>query len=176
MHDSIVTSESSLFLDTVDKVSVDPECSLGLVDAHALWKRFLAALVAEVGEAAARLLLASVPHGPLRAIPACLDRVALPGWRFRSVLEAEAASMPDAFEAGPALQSTQARPGSAQKLAALSERAERGEDLWHPDDAVLRPEIGERSSRSSAFYSMHAADPPRSTALEDLIDQSQECD
>jgi hypothetical protein len=32
---------------------------------------------------------------------------------------------------------TSARPGSAEKLAILAERFERGENLWHPADEQL---------------------------------------
>ncbi len=38
--------------------------------------------------------------------------------------------------AGP----TSARPGTAEKLAVLAERAKDGVNLWHPDDVTLTPD------------------------------------
>lgn len=37
-------------------------------------------------------------------------------------------------------QPTKARPGSEEKVRVLVARAERGEDLWHPDDESLLAE------------------------------------
>jgi len=34
---------------------------------------------------------------------------------------------------------TTARPGTAAKIAALADRLQDGQDLWHPDDAQLSP-------------------------------------
>jgi hypothetical protein len=155
-------------------LSGDPECPLEPVAAHALWNRFFSALAAEVGEAAAQHVAASsgFPAGSPRAIPNCLDRVCLPGWRFRSDLEAEAAGMADVFEARPGRQPTQARPGSPEKLAVLADRLARGEDLWHAEDATLFAVPGERSARSP-FYSFHTGKPLRESLVEDLIDLAE---
>lgn len=162
---------SSIVISPPPSPSLDPESSLSPVEAHALWNRFRSALEAKIGKRAAKKVLATsgLPAGSLRAIPVCLDRVCMPGWRFRSFFEAEASAMDDVFEPVPVRQSTQARPGSAQKLAVLRERAERGEDLWHPDDAHHFATPGERSARSP-FYALHTGRPLRETLIEDLID------
>lgn len=44
-----------------------------------------------------------------------------------------------AFEPKPAKQSTEARPGSDEKVEVLRRRVEQGEELWHPDDHYRHP-------------------------------------
>jgi hypothetical protein len=41
----------------------------------------------------------------------------------------------------PALQPTDARPGSPEKILVLGRRAELGQELWHPDDATWEERI-----------------------------------
>lgn len=42
--------------------------------------------------------------------------------------------------------STQATPGSEEKIAVMEERALRGESLWHPDDGAAEDEVEKRAS------------------------------
>jgi len=44
------------------------------------------------------------------------------------------------FEPRPAERPTTARPGTAEKIVVLAARVEAGEDLWHPNDVVIRCE------------------------------------
>lgn len=47
----------------------------------------------------------------------------------------------DFYESNKPSYATSAMPGSVEKINVLSERAERGEDLWHPGDRMFWDEV-----------------------------------
>jgi hypothetical protein len=61
----------------------------------------------------------------------------LKDWRFESYFEALACEVEHLFQPRPATKATLAWPGSIEKIAALAARAERGEELYHPDDETI---------------------------------------
>ena len=59
----------------------------------------------------------------------------------------------------PATQPTQARPGSAEKLAVMAGRLARGEQLFHADDMHLRGEEGGHSLKWSFGDGIEVQEP-----------------
>lgn len=123
----------------------DPEVRNALRQARreriaGVWERFCF-LVLMQGLVTADYLIA-VPDDPDRRRGFMLpwfERRLPAGWRFVNVLEAAEFCMEEnrfglgTFH-GRRTDPTGAWPGSEDKIAVLSERIERGQELWHPED------------------------------------------
>jgi hypothetical protein len=109
-------------------------------DWQRLWRRFLSC--AESGRLSGRIAgreLARLRSAPPERRGELVRMFAgrLSDWRFASFFEALACEVEDLFRPRPAKTATYARPGSVEKIAVLAARAERGEELYHPDDETI---------------------------------------
>lgn len=105
-------------------------------DWERLWRRFLDALERNnLPVRTQRRLRRASPDRYGELIRLTTPR--LKDWRFESYFEALACEVEHLFVPRPATKATLARPGSIEKIAVLAARAERGEELYHPDDETI---------------------------------------
>jgi hypothetical protein len=102
-----------------------------------LWRRFLPCLAESISPAELEFLRGAPIVRRAELVRRHMQLGHAPAWRFANIFEAVACEMEHAFEPAPAKQPTRARPGSLEKIAVLSARADAGEELYHPLDEAI---------------------------------------